>query len=70
MDKGTDHSWPLRRRLPAGFAFFTKTSLLECLDEVGDDEPIWLDNYWQPIRQITQRPLELIYPHDDGLHLA
>lgn len=65
-----DHSWPLRRPIPREFVFFTKADLLEALSDADDDAPIWIDNYWQPVRQIAQRPLELIAAGPDGIHLG
>lgn len=44
--------------------------LREILDEVDDETPLWINNYWQPIRQITQRPVDLIAIRPDGVHLG
>lgn len=66
----TEHVWPLKNKLPEGYQFFTKEDLLEFLSEVDAETPIWLDNYWQPIRQITQRPMELMAIDSDGVHIA
>lgn len=65
-----DHPWPLKNRTPAGHEFFAKDELLEALAHVPDDTPIWIDNYWQVRHQITQRPLEVLYPDVDGFHLG
>lgn len=65
-----ENTWPLRNKLPKGYHFFTKADLLEFLSEVDDETPIWLNNYWQPVRQITQRPMEFMAVHPDGVHLA
>lgn len=66
-----EHPWPLKNKLPAGHQHFTKSELLEILEEVNDEEtPIWIDNYWQIRRQITQRPVELMYIDDDGFHIG
>lgn len=66
----SEHRWPLKNKLPEGYLHFTKADLLEFLSYVDDDAPIWLNNYWQPVRQITQRPLEMMATDDDGVHLA
>lgn len=65
-----DHAWPLRRKLPEGFQFMTKTEVVEFLAYFDDDTPIWIDNYWQPVRQIAQRPLEVITNQPDGVHFG
>ena len=66
----TTNTWPLKKPLPHGHRFITKSGLMEVLDMVDDDTPIWINNYWQPIRQITQRPVDLIAIRPDGLHIA
>lgn len=65
-----DNTWPLKNRLPAGHQFFTKSDVIEFLDGLDDDTPIWIDNYWQPLRQITQRPVDLIAARADGIHFG
>lgn len=65
-----ENTWPLKNKLPEGHQFFTKADLLEFLSEVDDETPIWLNNYWQPIRQITQRPMDLMANRPDGIHLG
>lgn len=65
-----NHPWPLKNRIPDAFEFFTKAELIEFLDEVPDDTPIWIDNYWQIRHQITQRPVELLYVNPDGFHIG
>jgi hypothetical protein len=65
-----NHPWPLKNRIPDAFEFFTKAELIEFLDEVPDDTPIWIDNYWQIRHQITQRPVELLYADPDGFHIG
>jgi hypothetical protein len=66
-----EHPWPLKNSLPIGHSHFTKAELIELLAHVEDDEtPIWIDNYWQLRRQITQRPIELMYAADDGFHIG
>lgn len=65
-----ENTWPLKNRLPEGHLFLTKAELLEILDEVDDETPLWINNYWQPIRQITQRPVDLIAIRPDGVHLG
>ena len=65
-----NHPWPLKNRIPAEFEFFTKAELIEFLDEVPDDTPIWIDNYWQVRHQITQRPVEVLYADPDGFHIG
>lgn len=65
-----DHAWPLRRRLPEGFQFLTKVDVMEFLSGVDDATPIWVDNYWQPVRQIAQRPLGVIGNDPDGVHFG
>lgn len=65
------HDLPLKNRLPEGYQPFTKADLLDFLAEAGDrDTPIWIDNYWQPVRGITQRPIELMGCSEDGIHLG
>jgi hypothetical protein len=65
------HDWPLKNPLPDGHQHFTKSELIEILNEVdGDDEPVWIDNYWQPVRQITQRPIDVIGHSEDGWHIG
>ncbi|GAB2506681.1 hypothetical protein GCM10027064_00210 [Microbacterium petrolearium] len=65
-----ENTWPLKNRLPEGHLFLTKAELLEIRDEVDDETPLWINNYWQPIRQITQRPVDLIAIRPDGVHLG
>src|SRR5690606_28397524 len=65
-----ENTWPLKNKLPEGYQFFTKADLLEFLSEVDDETPIWLNNYWQPVRQITQRPMEFMAVRPDGVHIA
>jgi len=65
-----ENTWPLKNKLPEGYQFFTKADLLEFLSDVDDETPIWLNNYWQPERQITQRPMEFLAIRPDGVHLA
>lgn len=66
-----EHPWPLKNKLPAGHQPFTKWELLEMLEDVPDPEtPIWIDNYWQIRRQITQRPVDLMYIATDGFHIG
>jgi hypothetical protein len=66
-----DHPWPLKNKLPAGHQHMTKSDLLDLLEAVPDPEtPIWIDNYWQIGRQITQRPVDLMYIATDGFHIA
>ncbi|TNC16623.1 hypothetical protein FHE66_14705 [Georgenia sp. 311] len=65
-----EHPWPLRRTPPEDFEFFTKAEVLEFLAYFDDETPIWIDNYWQPVRQIAQRPLEVIGSHPDGIHFG
>lgn len=65
-----ENTWPLKHKLPEGYQFFTKADLLEFLSEVDDETPIWLNNYWQPVRQITQRPMEFMGVRPDGVHVA
>lgn len=66
----SENTWPLKNKLPEGYQFFTKSDLLEFLSEVDDETPIWLNNYWQPVRQITQRPMEFLAVRPDGVHIA
>ncbi len=49
---------------------FTKGELIEFLDQVDDETPLWIDNYWQLLRQITQRPIDLIAVSTDGVHFG
>lgn len=65
-----ENPWPLKNKLPEEYLFFTKADLLEFLSDLDDQTPIWIDNYWQPVRQITQRPLEVITSWPDGVHLG
>ncbi len=65
-----EHTWPLKNRIPAEFVFFTKGELIEILDGIDDETPIWINNYWQPVRQITQRPMEVYANRPDGIHLG
>lgn len=65
-----EHNWPLRRRLREDHQHFTKSDLLEILSEVEGDDPVWIDNYWQPLRQIAQRPIEMISHGPDGWHIG
>ncbi|MGV9768314.1 hypothetical protein ACWDR7_02345 [Microbacterium sp. NPDC003461] len=65
-----ENTWPLKNKLPEGHLFLTKAELIEILDEVDDETPLWINNYWQPIRQITQRPVDLIAIRPDGVHLG
>lgn len=68
-----NHPWPLANTLPTGYQPLTLGDLREILsliESANDNTRIWLDNYWQPVRQITQRPVELIYHGEDGIHLA
>ena len=68
-----EYNWPLRKKkLPEGHVFFTKDEMLELLDDpsIQGDAPIWIDNYWQPIRQIAQRPLDVIINGQDGVHFG
>lgn len=44
--------------------------LREILDEVDGETPLWINNYGQPIRQIAQRPVDLIAIRPDGVHLG
>lgn len=65
------YDWPLKNRLPEGYRQFTKADLLDFLAEAGDrDTLIWIDNYWQPVRGITQRPIELMGFSEGGIHLG
>lgn len=66
-----EHPWPLKNKPPAEHQRITKSELLRFLEEIPDpDTPIWIDNYWQVRRQITQRPVELMYPSEDGFHIG
>lgn len=65
-----EHDWPLKNKLPEGHQHFTKVDLMEIFAEVDDDDPVWIDNYWQPVRQITQRPIEIIAHSEDGWHIG
>ncbi|GAA5202184.1 hypothetical protein [Microbacterium jejuense] len=65
-----DNTWPLKNRLPEGHQFFTTSDVIEFLSGFDDDTPVWIDNYWQPVRQITQRPLDLIAAGSDGIHFG
>jgi hypothetical protein len=67
-----EHPWPLKNKLPEGHRHFTKADLLEIFEEakLADDDPIWIDNYWQIRRQITQRPIEVMYIDNDGFHIG
>lgn len=69
-ERENEHAWPLKNKLSPGYQFFTKADLLELLSEVDEETPIWLNNYWQPMRQITQRPMELFALRPDGVHIA
>lgn len=69
-ERKDEHAWPLKTKLSEGYQFFTKSDLLEFLSQVDDETPIWLNNYWQPVRQITQRPMELLAVRPDGVHIA
>ena len=66
------HPWPLKNPLPENHQHFTRADLLEFLDlaGVGDDTPIWIDNYRQIRHSIAQRPIDLMYADDDGVHLG
>ncbi|WP_454301179.1 hypothetical protein [Salana multivorans] len=50
-----ENPWPLKNKFPEEYLFFTKADLLEFLSDLDDQTPIWIDNYWQPVRQITPR---------------
>lgn len=63
-------AWPLKNKLHEGYQVFTKVDLLELLGQINDETPIWLNNYWQPLRQITQRPMEFLAVRPDGVHIA
>ena len=65
-----DNIWPLKNRLPEGHQFLTKSDVIESLNGLDDDTPVWIDNYWQPVRQITQRPVDLIAARPDGIHFG
>lgn len=65
-----DHTWPLKNRLPKGHEFLTASDAIELLSDVPGDTPIWIDNYWQPVRQIAQRPADLIAVGPDGIHFG
>ena len=66
-----EHPWPLKNKVPDGHQHITKSDLVEILEKLSDpDTPIWIDNYWQVGRQIAQRPIELMYPSDDGFHIG
>jgi hypothetical protein len=67
-----EHPSPLKNPLPKGHQHFTKADLVEIWEEAGvkDDDPIWIDNYWQVRRQITQRPIDVMYSDDDGFHIG
>jgi len=67
-----NHRWPLKNKLPDPHIPIARADLEEFLDaaRVQPDDAIWTDNYWQPVRQITQRPVDLIYISEDGVHLG
>lgn len=65
-----EHTWPLRKSVAADHRFLTKADLIEALNGLADDTPLWIDNYWQPVRQIAQRPVDLISNLPDGIHLG
>lgn len=65
-----DHPWPLKKKLPKGHVPLTKAELVEILESLPDDAPLWIDNHRQPIRSITQRPVDLMYIGVGGLHIA
>jgi len=65
-----EHNWPLKNKLPEGHQHFTTHELIELFQEIGEDEPVWIDNYWQPIRQITQRPIDVVGRSADGWHIG
>lgn len=65
-----ENTWPQKNKLPEGYQVFTKSDLLEFLSELDDETPIWLNNYWPPVRQITQRPMEFLPVRPDGVHIA
>ena len=65
-----EHPWPLTNKLPAGYQHITKAELLEFMDHVDLDTPIWIDNYRQICHQITQRPVEATALAEDGFHIG
>jgi hypothetical protein len=65
-----EHNWPLKNKLPEGHQHFTSRELIDLLEEFDDDMPVWIDNYWQPVRQITQRPIDVIMRSSDGWHIG
>lgn len=65
-----EHNWPLKNKLPAGYQHLTKAELLEFMDHVHPDTPIWIDNYWPVRHHITQRPVEMTALGEDGFHIG
>lgn len=60
-----EQNWPLKNKLPEGHQH-----LIEIFAELEDDNPVWIDNYWQPVRQITQRRIDVIGHGEDGWHIG
>jgi len=65
-----EHDWPSKNKLPEGRQHFTTHELIEMFQEIGEDEPVWIDNYWQLIRRITQRPIDVVSRSADGWHIG
>ena len=64
------HPWPLKNPLPERHQYFTRQELIEFLDGVDDDTPVWIDNYRQIRHSIAQRPIDVIAMHSDGVHIG
>jgi hypothetical protein len=67
-----DRNWPLKDKLQRGHPHVTRGEFVEWLTEFGgsNDDPVWIDNYWQIRHQITQRPIEHFSLGADGLHIS
>jgi|GEM_PF-2363339 len=67
-----EHNWPLKNKLGPNHPHVTRGELIEWLTEFGgvDDDPVWIDNYWQIRHQITQRPIEHFCHSEDGFHIG
>jgi hypothetical protein len=66
------HPWPFKNPVPEHHQHFTRSELIDFLDGagVGDDTPIWIDNYRQIRHSIAQRPIDVIAIHIDGVHIG
>ena len=65
-----EYFWPLNHKLPAGYQHVTKADLIEFMESVHPDTPIWIDSYRQILRHTTQRPLGMTGLAEDGFHIG